>query len=131
MPTARTIASAIAGTSAMILAHGASAQAVSYTDAQAAQGAASYTTNCSACHGANGQGAEGTALIGAQFDSWRGGPALALYDYMSQLMPESKPGSLPKEAYTLILTHILKINGVPSGTEALATPPPPGLTIPK
>ena len=91
MSPARTVASAITGACALFLAHGAFAQAVSYIDAQAAQGAAAYTTNCSACHGANGQGAEGTALIGAQFDSWRGGPALALYDYMSQLMPESKP----------------------------------------
>ena len=109
----------------------ASAQAVTYTEAQATQGAVGYETNCSGCHGDKGQGAEGAALIGGQFNAWRGGPAADYYDYMATLMPAAKPGSLPKDTYTVILAHILKLNGIPAGATALATPPPAGAVIPK
>ena len=122
---------AVVVVAAVLAAGAASAQAVTYTEAQATQGAAAFATNCSACHGDKGQGAEGAALIGGQFDAWRGGPAADYYTYMATLMPQAKPGSLPKDTYTVIFAHILKLNGVPAGATALATPPPAGAVIPK
>ena len=110
----------------------ASAQAISYTDVQATQGATAYGASCARCHGAQAQGAEAPSLTGAQFDgSWRGGPVKDLFDFISQYMPEDKPGILAKDVYVTIVAHLLKINGIPGGATALANPPPAGILIPK
>ncbi len=110
----------------------ASAQALTYTEAQAAAGANAFRSGCSGCHGAQAQGAEAPALFGAQFDgNWRGVPAASLYDFISQLMPADKPGSLTKDAYVSIMAHLFKLNGIPAGTAPLPIPPPPDMMIPK
>jgi mono/diheme cytochrome c family protein len=108
-----------------------SAQAVSYTDVQATQGAGAYSANCSTCHGDKAQGAEAPPLTGAQFDGvWRGGPVKDLYDFISQNMPADKPGTLSKDVYVSVLAFILKANNVPSGATPLVGPPPADQMIP-
>lgn len=110
----------------------ASAQAITYTEAQAAAGASSFGAACSRCHGAQAQGAEAPPLMGAQFaGSWRDGPVSSLFDFISTLMPEDKPGSLSKDAYVSIVAYLLKLNGIPAGGNPLPTPPPEGMKIPK
>lgn len=123
---------AVLATGAGMWANSASAQAVTYTDAQAAAGANAYGAACSRCHGLQAQGAEAPPLTGAQFaGSWRDGPVSSLLDFISTLMPEDKPGSLSKDAYVSIVAYLLKLNGIPAGTDALPNPPPEGMKIPK
>ena len=117
---------------AVLWASSASAQAITYTEAQATAGAAAFGAACSRCHGAQAQGAEAPPLMGAQFaGSWRDGPVSSLYDFISMLMPGDKPGSLTKDAYISIVAYLLKINDIPAGAAPLPNPPPEGMKIPK
>lgn len=103
----------------------AAAQTVTYTEVQAAQGAGAYASECARCHGAQGQGGEGTALAGAQFDAiWRGGPAKDLFAFIKEYMPADKAGSLKDAEVILYLAHILKLNNIPAGTQPLVANPP-------
>lgn len=125
-------AASIFAAGAALWASSASAQAITYTEAQATAGAAAFGAACARCHGAQAQGAEAPPLVGAQFaGSWRDGPVSSLFDFISTLMPEDKPGSLSKDAYVSIVAHLLKLNGIPAGAAPLPIPPPEGMKIPK
>jgi mono/diheme cytochrome c family protein len=103
----------------------AAAQNVTYTEAQATQGAAAFRASCMSCHGDRGQGGEGPALVGPQFDAnWRGGPAKDLYAYVTEFMPADKPQSLSRDTYIVLVAHILKMNNVPAGEQPLVASPP-------
>lgn len=104
----------------------AAAQNVTYTDAQATQGAGEYAANCAKCHGNEAQGADGgPPLAGGQFDGvWRGGPAKDLYAFIAEYMPGDNPGKLREGVYVAVLAHILKLNKIPSGTAPLVANPP-------
>ncbi len=110
---------------ATFLATDAMAQNASYTDLQATQGGAMYAADCARCHGAQLQGAEGPALKGAQFDGvWRGGPVKDLFAFIREFMPADKPNSLKDGDAAILTAFILKENGVPAGTQAMAVNPP-------
>jgi mono/diheme cytochrome c family protein len=104
---------------------GASAQAVSYTGPQALRGLQAFNENCMRCHGPAARGGEGPPLSGARFDEkWRGKPAKALWDHMSNNMPYDNPGTLGKDTYVSILAYVLQLNGVGAGQQPLVEDPP-------
>lgn len=111
----------IAFAAGMFTAFGAApALAQMYTEAQATAGGAQYTSDCSRCHGAQLQGAEGPALTGGQFDGvWRGGPVKALFDFIKEYMPADKPKTLKDPDVAALTAFILKQNKVPAGDAPL------------
>lgn len=128
--TLRTIACTTFVATCAFAAGQASAQTVTYTDAQAARGNDAFKSSCAKCHGTNATGGEGPPLVGEKFNTDFGGKAAkALYEKMSNAMPYDEPGTLPKETYVIIMAHILKLNGVPAGAGPLVIDPPG--TIPK
>ena len=89
--------------------------------AQAEAGAAAYTANCAACHGAELEGTIlGPLLIGQSFIQRWGTqtPALLLGNIQSN-MPPSGAGNMTDEDYLNIVAHMLAMNGVDSVNEAL------------
>ena len=83
----------------------------------AREGASIYAQKCAACHGANGEGGTGDALVGAapkesapfgpEYERWRNGRpdvpftvgnywpyATTIFDYVRRAMPASAPGTL-------------------------------------
>ncbi len=98
---------------------------MSYTSQQALRGLQDFNDNCSKCHGPAGRGGSGTPLQGADFDQhWRGKPAKALWDHISNNMPYDTPGALGKDTYVSILAYLLQLNGIPAGQTALVEDPP-------
>lgn len=84
---------------------------------QRAQGKALYQTRCAQCHGDQGQGKRGPALIGSTHGLRGYGTAQGLYDYTSVVMPGDAAGTLPPNEYWAILAFILEGNNVlPSET---------------
>ena len=115
-----------------LAAGGASAQAVTYSNGQALKGAAEFGNNCARCHGPQAQGGEGPPLTGTTFaGDWRGKGVADLFEFISHNMPYDDPGGLPLDTYLAILTHLMKLNGIPGGGAALPNPPPAGMIIPK
>lgn len=103
----------------------ASAQAVSYTATQALRGLQAFNENCMRCHGPAARGGEGPPLSGPRFDEkWRGKPAKALWDHLSNNMPYDNPGTLGKDTYVSILAYLLQLNSVAAGQQALVEDPP-------
>ena len=70
-----------------------------YTEAQATEGAALYTSACSICHGASLMGTfEVPTLVGRFVHNWSNGSVGTLFDYVSRAMPQMAPGSLSPAA---------------------------------
>jgi mono/diheme cytochrome c family protein len=105
-----------------------------YTIEQAARGEETFAGMCQVCH-------VPTTHTGPVFwASWGGRPLSELFAYISQSMPKSDPGSLSRGEYAQVLAFLLKMNGMPPGTEELpgdtvalkairfdsASPPAPG-----
>lgn len=93
-----------------------------YTPAQAEVGRAVFHQQCALCHGDDLHGKSGPALAGDQFLSvsqYQNLTADYLYRFMSRHMPLNAPGSLSKAQYLGALAYILKVNGYPSGRQAL------------
>lgn len=85
---------------------------------QLVRGAEFYAASCASCHGAEGEGEIGPALIGERYAFRSRGTAQGLYDYVSHAMPLDAPGSLPEQEYWDILAWVLDENGLlPEGTE--------------
>lgn len=76
----------------------------------AAQGKTVYASQCSLCHGEQGQGVVGPALIGGRANLGRFGTGRALYDYIRVSMPQSAPGSLTSERYFQATIYLLVEN---------------------
>jgi alcohol dehydrogenase (cytochrome c) len=109
---------------AVIAANPAGAQGKSnatYTAAQAARGASVYNQWCLQCHGTNLQGESGPALTGQVLrQTYGGGTAAQLYDFISRQMPLNNPGGLKQWQYLDVTAYILSHNGFPPGNTALA-----------
>lgn len=98
----------------------ASAQALSYTDGQAAAGASTYRARCETCHGDTLQGLlEAPALTGREFAKWRGKPVKDLFEFIATYMPQDEPAKLSKEQYADVLAYMLKFNNVAAGATPL------------
>jgi len=97
---------------------------VAFTAPQAAAGGKAYMQNCAKCHGANLAGVSGPALVG-KTSGIAQQSLVEVYEYVSQQMPMTAPGSLSKAQYVSILAYLLEKNGHTPGThpltESLAT----------
>ena len=88
-----------------------------YTEAQATRGDSEHQTNCSNCHGTE-------KYIGEAFTkAWVGRTVFDLFDQLKATMPDDNPGGLSVQQYTDIIAYILKINGMPAGTDSLPADP--------
>jgi mono/diheme cytochrome c family protein len=97
-----------------------------YTDAQADHGASVYKTHCLSCHGEGLSGGEQVpALRGVTFGAtWEGVPLADLFERMRKTMPPGKSGVVNRQEYAGLLAYLLRMNGMPAGTSALATDQP-------
>lgn len=85
-----------------------------YSDSQATRGGQWYASACAACH-------PGQALAGPDFQiKWSGRTALDLFDRLRNSMPLDAPGSLSRRTYADIVAYLMRLNGLPAGTTALA-----------
>jgi mono/diheme cytochrome c family protein len=93
-----------------------------YTAEQARRGEGLYSQHCAACHGAALTGGESApALAGGEFlANWNGLTMGDLFDRTRTTMPQSKPGSLSREANADILAYVMSVNGFPEGRKELA-----------
>lgn len=86
-----------------------------YSAAQAAEGRDVYDGRCKNCHTA-------ISHTGAPFRAnWDKKSLADLWDYMVEKMPKDAPGTLSEEEYTQVLAYVLRMNGMPAGTENLTS----------
>jgi mono/diheme cytochrome c family protein len=88
-----------------------------YTAEQARRGQERYAAQCAACHGDMlGGGESAPPLAGGEFlSNWNGLTVGDLFDRTRSTMPQSKPGSLSREATAEILSFLLSANQFPAG----------------
>ena len=76
-----------------------------------------HSTNCTSCHGTE-------KYTGDAFTkNWVGRTVFDLFDQLKTTMPDDNPGGLSAQQYKDIVAYILKINGLPSGTDSLPADP--------
>ena len=93
-----------------------------YTDAQAKRGEATYTKNCSTCHGGSLEGdGFAPALQGPEFMSnWTGTTVGDLFERIRVSMPPGGESSVSAAEKADIVGYILKSNRFPAGSTELA-----------
>ena len=96
----------------------AAAGTIPFTAAQATTGAKVYAQNCASCHGATLKGITGPALVGTTSGIAQQS-LVGVYEYVSQQMPMTAPGSLTKAQYLSIVAYILQKNGRKAGSRPL------------
>ena len=92
-----------------------------FSDDQARRGQARYKELCASCHGDTLEGGESAPpLAGGEFlSNWNTLSVGDLFDRTRSTMPQSKPGSLSREANAEIMAFLLSANQFPAGKEAL------------
>jgi mono/diheme cytochrome c family protein len=92
-----------------------------YTEEQAKRGQERYQNLCASCHGDSLEGGESAPpLAGGSFlANWNTLSVGELFDRTRSTMPQSKPGSLSREANAEIMAYLLSANQFPAGKEAL------------
>jgi S-disulfanyl-L-cysteine oxidoreductase SoxD len=92
-----------------------------YSEAQADRGKEKFTGLCRRCHNDDLGGSEGgPALRGDRFMSnWELRSLSALFAKARDTMPPDSPSSMSDEEYLDVITHILRANKFPAGSEAL------------
>ena len=88
-----------------------------YTVRQAEKGSEIYALQCVSCHTA------ATHTAPAFAAKWNQHRVSELFDYMVSEMPKQDPGSLSRSEYALVLAYLLKLNGMPPGSEELPIDP--------
>ena len=88
-----------------------------YSQAQARKGAETYKRYCSACHSPASHSGETFRT------TWSGRSAAELYDYLRMTMPDDNPGKLSRAQYADIVSYLLQLNGMPSGSQPLSADP--------
>lgn len=79
-----------------------------------------YQQRCAVCHGDQGQGLVGPAVIGPRASPAKYGPTAAdWYGYIRANMPQNAPGSLSQEQYLAVTTYLLLQNGVLQPTQPI------------
>jgi len=85
-----------------------------YTIAQANLGRDIFAGACQSCH-------TPTVHAGPPFrGKWFGRTLGDLFGYLRREMPQTDPGSLSDEEYSLVIAYLLRINRMPAGDSALA-----------
>jgi mono/diheme cytochrome c family protein len=88
-----------------------------YTAEQAQKGREVFQSSCLGCHTV-------ASHTGPSFQlKWFGRPLADLYDYLSNLMPKSAPGTLTEDEYVWVTAYILRLNGMPPGKTELNAEP--------
>ncbi len=92
-----------------------------FSAAQAKRGQERYAAQCAVCHGDTLSGGESAPpLAGGEFlSNWNGLTVGDLFDRTRSTMPQSKPGSLSREANAEIIAFILSSNQFPAGNTDL------------
>lgn len=121
---AATPAPALAGLALAALLAGAAPAAtpedhpVSFTADQADRGEETYGKHCQECHGEDLKGGMngGAPLRGLSFvQKYEGGPASAMFAFMTNAMPPNSPGRFSDSTYADLMAYILKRNGFQPG----------------
>jgi len=88
---------------------------------QAKRGQTRYRELCASCHGDTLEGGESAPpLAGGEFlSNWNTLSVGDLFDRTRSTMPQSKPGSLSREANAEIIAYLLSANQFPAGKEVL------------
>lgn len=95
------------------------------TTQQSVKGQQVYAQSCASCHGQQGEGVTGPALVGSGAGIKRYGDAQSLYNFISTSMPLNAPGSLSSDDYWAVEAYILQQNGLLQGkTLGPGTVPP-------
>jgi sulfane dehydrogenase subunit SoxC len=115
-----TPAAATAGTAA-VTRQVAGAGAAQTAATLAAAGATVYAANCTACHGAKGEGVTGPSLIGANANLPKYGDAAGLYAFIQKNMPANAPGTLSQEQYLQVTAYMLLQNNIVKPDTQLGT----------
>ena len=79
---------------------------------QVARGREVFNERCAKCHGEQGEGKLGKALIGPKANLGGYGTARGLFDYTRTIMPIDTPGRLLESEYWAVLAYILTQNGI-------------------
>lgn len=69
-----------------------------------------FSQKCASCHGDQGQGLIGPALIGSSAALTPYATGRGLYDFVSTNMPQNAPGSLSPDEYLQVVSFILVRN---------------------
>ena len=102
------------------------ASAVTFTEAQATEGLATYAKNCADCHGSTLDNGEfgGAPLRGLWFrNKWGNGSVASLYAFTKAKMPPDRPGALSDKVYADLVAYILSVNGYKPGNQELPADP--------
>jgi cytochrome c len=73
-------------------------------------GASVFSSKCALCHGEHGQGVTAPAIIGTNASLGKYNTAQGLFNYISTAMPANSPGSLSRQDYLNVLSHLLVQN---------------------
>ena len=105
-----------------------------------ATGAHVFATKCAACHGAQGQGGLGDALVGGQGTLASAKPkrtvgsywpyATTLFDYIRRAMPYNAPESLSADEVYAVSAFLLNQNGIVPANTRLDAASLPRVTMP-
>ena len=89
------------------------ANAVTFTEEQAARGAEVFSGVCVECHARKD-------FSDVEFKGkWRGQSAFAFFDRIRTTMPESGPGTLARQQYLDLVAYVAKLNGLAAGAVEL------------
>ena len=69
-----------------------------------------FASHCAFCHGKNGGGGRGPAVIGVTASLGKYNTAQGLLDYVSTNMPKSNPGSLSHQDHLNVVSFLLVRN---------------------
>lgn len=87
-----------------------------YTASQAQSGQDVYGSTClGGCHSLSSH--KGIAFR----HRWEGHPVFELYQLINDTMPNDDPGSLSSEQSLQLVAYLLKVNGMPAGSDALSS----------
>jgi hypothetical protein len=87
-----------------------------FTAAQAEGGQGVYESTClGGCHSVSSH--RGIAFR----HRWEGHPVFELFQLINDQMPNDDPGSLSSQQSLQLVAYLLKLNGMPAGTDALSS----------
>lgn len=80
-----------------------------FTTAQADRGQRLFTDVCGVCHGLS-------EFRGPLFGlTWMADPVADFFQFISQSMPQDRPGSLSPQEYASVVAYLLRLNGLRPG----------------
>jgi len=89
-------------------------------DTLATSGEEVYAAECAECHGEQGEGLIGPALIGDRAKLANYGTAQGVYDYVHTTMPQDAPGSLTDQQYLEVVSFLLLQNAFIQGNTPIS-----------